>query len=257
MTHSGDLMVLLEPYFANYSIAPILGGATEADLYQVTTNQNERYILKKQVSSLQNDFLNYKWLERKVPVPQVIFYAQYSNYEWLCTTELKGQTLDSYIDTLDKKEIISYYAKSLKWLHSLTIDGNSLVQNLNERLLVAEYNYKNNLVDRSQLQPQYQQYNLGELYTKLLAMKPVDFELVFTHGDYCLDNIIYHNGELSGFIDLGNGGVADKYQDIAIAVRTIQDDFGDEFVSLFYQDYGLREINNDKLAFYMLLDEFF
>lgn len=81
--------------------------------------------------------------------------------------------------------------------------------------------------------------------------------MVFTHGDFCPDNIIVADNHLPGYIDLGGGGVADKYQDIALAVRSIQHDLGNEWVDLFFKEYGLQEPNLKKINFYRQIDEFF
>ena len=112
-------------------------------------------------------------------------------------------------------------------------------------------------MDRSQLQAENLDFGLKELFEKLSKTKPIDFEPVFTHGDYCLDNVIFDFDGLSGFIDMGNGGIADRYQDIALAIRSVQDDISGELVGLFCEEYGLREININKMEFYILLDEFF
>lgn len=258
MKISNDLKILLDRHFENYSVSKMSGGATDADLYKIKISKNEAYyILKKQFASLKNDYLNCKWLKEKVPVPEIIFYEKLEEYELLCMSELKGKTLGDYFDKKGEKEMVIQYASSLKWLHSLKIDNNALVQNLNTRLSKAKCNLENGLINIAELQPENQNYNLNELFDKLLGIKPSSYELVFTHGDYCLDNIIYDNDNLSGFIDLGNGGVADKYQDIALAVRSIKDDFNTELVNLFYEEYGLIEVNEGKLEFYTLLDEFF
>lgn len=37
---------------------------------------------------------------------------------------------------------------------------------------------------------------------------------VLLHGDYCLPNIILNNWKLSGFVDVGNGGVGDRHIDL-------------------------------------------
>jgi len=256
MTINKDLAIILDRHFENYSISQIVGGATNADLYRIENNSGN-YILKMQYSSLEKEYLNYKWLNKKLPVPQVKFYCQHNKYELLCMTELQGQTLEYYIGKVDAKEIIRQYAKSLKLLHSLKIDKNALVQDIDQKLSIAKFNLKNGLVDCSQLQPENQNCELTELYEKLVSIKPNSFELVFTHGDYCFDNLIFEDDKLNGFIDIGNGGIADKYQDIALAVRSIEGNFNINLMNYFYEEYGLREIDKQKLEFYILLDEFF
>ncbi|WP_078546880.1 phosphotransferase [Litchfieldia alkalitelluris] len=75
--------------------------------------------------------------------------------------------------------------------------------------------------------------------------------------DYCLPNIIVNKDRISGFIDLGRAGVADKYQDLALAVRSITSKLGEEYIQSFFEEYGIAEINEEKLEYYQLLDEFF
>ena len=36
------------------------------------------------------------------------------------------------------------------------------------------------------------------------------------------DNIFLKDGEITGFIDLERAGIADKWQDIALAIRSIE-----------------------------------
>ncbi len=40
-------------------------------------------------------------------------------------------------------------------------------------------------------------------------------------GAYCLPNIFMKDNKVSGYIDLGRGGLADKYQDIALCYRSL------------------------------------
>lgn len=81
-------------------------------------------------------------------------------------------------------------------------------------------------------------------------------DLVFTHGDYSLPNIIINGGSISGFIDLGNSGVADRYYDLAVAEKSIIRNFGKEYVELFFAHYDIEDIDYKKIRFYQLVEKF-
>jgi aminoglycoside phosphotransferase len=247
---------ILDRYFDKYTVYPLPGGGTTAELYRIFTTGDGNYILKAQRQSLKNEYLNYMWLQNKMPVPQVIFFSNEGELDLLCMTELPGQPLEFYINKMESDVIVCRYANALKLLHSVRPDNKSFVQNLDCRLYQAKLNLKNDLVHASQFQIENQAYKPCELYEKMLSIKPTHFELVFTHGDYCFDNVMFDNKTLSGFIDLGNGGVADKYQDLALAVRSIEESLDSDMINLFYKSYGINQIDRIKLEFYTLLDEF-
>lgn len=82
-------------------------------------------------------------------------------------------------------------------------------------------------------------------------------KILFFSWDYCLPNIIISGSNLGGFIDWGNAGIADRYQDIALAVRRLTSNYGQEWGVLFLQEYGLEKRTHAKIEFYQLFDEFF
>ncbi|MCG7860465.1 phosphotransferase, partial [Flavihumibacter sediminis] len=75
--------------------------------------------------------------------------------------------------------------------------------------------------------------------------------------DYCPDNLILDDGVVSAFIDMDWGGVADRYQDLALAIRSLKHESLDNLIPLFLHNYGLTYLDENKLLFYTLLDEFF
>lgn len=257
-----DLNHILDQYFRNYEVLPIPGGATAACLYKITSKSKGSYILKIQPAhsatySLHSEKQNYEWLLNKVPVPAVAFFHTTGSEELLCLSELSGKNLEAYIGEVNAEEIVTRYARVLQLLHSLPIDSAAQVQSLEMKIRKAKFNVENNLVDMEDLQPENRGATASKLFDRLLQLKLSDHELVFTHGDYSLDNIVFHEERLSGFIDIGGGGVADKYQDIAIAVRNIQDHFDNDLVYLFCREYGMPGLDERKMKFYRLLDEFF
>lgn len=88
-------------------------------------------------------------------------------------------------------------------------------------------------------------------------LRPSSEDLVVVHGDYSLPNLIMQNGEWSGFIDLGQVCVADKYVDFVALHHTLRyNKFPDNSFSVCMEKYGLPQWDADKLHFYDLLDRF-
>ena len=59
---------------------------------------------------------------------------------------------------------------------------------------------------------------------------------------------------VSGLIDWGRAGVADRYQDIALMLRELEP----ELHAAFLEGYGWRgEMDEKRVDYYQLLDEFF
>ncbi|CAF1629466.1 unnamed protein product [Adineta ricciae] len=89
-------------------------------------------------------------------------------------------------------------------------------------------------------------------FKELISHAP-DEDLVFTHGDYCLPNIIFDDNECRaiGFVDLGCAGIADRYHDIALGLWSIQYNLGDGFREIFlnaaaisYRSYRIDLVRN-------------
>jgi aminoglycoside phosphotransferase len=61
---------------------------------------------------------------------------------------------------------------------------------------------------------------------------------VLIHGDYCLPNVLVHDGELSGLVDMGQAGLGNPEDDLAAGVWTLHYNFGKGFARPFLDAYG-------------------
>jgi aminoglycoside phosphotransferase len=61
---------------------------------------------------------------------------------------------------------------------------------------------------------------------------------VLVHGDFCLPNVLVHDGKLSGLVDLGGAGLASPETDLAAGVWTLQYNYGKGFARAFLDAYG-------------------
>ncbi len=69
-------------------------------------------------------------------------------------------------------------------------------------------------------------------------------DMVFTHGDYCLPNIIFDGGALSCVIDWDHAGLGDPYADLEACTWSIGYNYGgdaERLTQLFLREYDLEE----------------
>ena len=86
-----------------------------------------------------------------------------------------------------------------------------------------------------------------------------------SYAYFVLPNVFFEGENLSGLIDLGDFGVADKYQDIALCYRSLKHNFDGSFGGKIYEDFNADllfdklglEPDWEKIRYYTLLDELF
>ncbi len=81
------------------------------------------------------------------------------------------------------------------------------------------------------------------------------------HGDLCVPNVILDPDtcRVSGLLDTGRLGVADRWLDLAIATRSLaggpNPQYGPAAADRYLARYGI-DPDPGRIAFYRLLDEF-
>jgi len=86
---------------------------------------------------------------------------------------------------------------------------------------------------------------LGEVLRGLHATEAADCPFgvkkrgnVLIHGDYCLPNVLVHDGRLSAVVDVGRAGLGNPEDDLAAGVWTLQYNYGKGFARPFLDAYG-------------------
>lgn len=206
------------------------------------------------------------WLQGKLPVPKILSYEQDYEYQYLLMSKIPGLMSAKKIFFEAPQELIERLAQALKMFWNVNISDCPRSRILDIELEEARYRVENNLVDfNSVVQSTFGEErfeNPKDLLYWLESNKP-DCEPVLSHGDFCLPNIFIDNNKISGFIDLGKTGVADKWKDIAICYRSLkwnaQGMYGGKVYPNVNPDYLFEALgikpNFDKLRYYILLDE--
>ena len=210
-----------------------------------------------------------KWAKDFVTVPEVLCFCQTEESDYLLMSKIPGKmSCDTfYLENSDL--LLELLASTLKKLWSIDIKNCPRKISLEKKLELASFNVENNLVDVENTDPttfgKGGFENPESLLKWLKENQPKNFEPVLSHGDFCLPNVFFQNNEFSGLIDLGETGVADKYQDIALCCRSLKHNFGGVYGGKVYKDFNpdllfeKLEITPDweKIRYYTLLDELF
>ena len=230
------------------------------------------YVLKIQTESEEtiNEQNMVTWLDGQVPVPEIPVYYAEDGIAYTLMTKVKGKMLcdEEYLN--NPKQLIRCVAEGLRMLWKVDVTHCPFrTSRLENRLKQARHNVENNLVDMDNVDPETFGEggfrNPEELLRWLERNRPQE-DIVLTHGDFCLPNIFAEGNRISGFIDLGKMGPADRWQDIAIALRSLKDNFagnhngGKKYLDftpqMLLDELGL-DMDYEKQRYYALLDELF
>ncbi len=245
---------------SGYAWRQIHVGCSMAQMFRLEAENKKSLYLKIAArlsgNSLMPEKLKLEWLKNQLFVPKVVLFAEDENTDYLLLSEISG--IDASDDSLSENaaDVIEQLAKGLKMVHSLPIESCSFNARLDYKIELAKERMLKGLVDESDFDDERAGRRAEDLFQELLATKPSEEDLVFTHGDYCFPNIILENGKLSGVIDWGSAGVADRYQDIALLTRSVWYNFGEDWEESVFEIYGIKP-DWKKIDFYKLLDEFF
>lgn len=151
---------------------------------------------------------------------EVLHYIS-NDSDWLLTTAIIGEDCVHEKYLMDPKRLCDTLAQELRKLHETDPSDCPIRDRTAEYLAGAEKNYHTGNYDKSHFPDSFGYRSAKEAYDVLAAEKDALQSRVLLHGDYCLPNIILNGWKLSGFIDVGNGGVGDRHIDIFWGVWTL------------------------------------
>ena len=232
----------------------------------------DRHVIKIQPRSGETDqeAAIAAWVGRRLPVPEILAYRVRDGMAFTLMSRAIGIMLCDPEYMRHPEKVIDIVARSMKMMWTIDTAGCVCRESLlSERLKVAEYNVSHGLVDVDDAEPETFGpdgfRNPAELLTWLKENRPPE-DIVLTHGDLCLPNIFADGNEITGLIDLGKMGPADRWQDIAIAIRSLKSNFYGAYSNPLYR-YDFRpemllralgvEMDEAKYRYYFLLDELF
>ena len=222
--------------------------------------------IEKTSRSSKHEKLLLSWLDGKLPVPKIIEAVTQDSYSFLLMSKLPGEMACSDNSLHNIEDTVAALATGLKMLWQIDIENCPCSNTVADKLIQAEYNIKNDLVNMDDFNPETFTTegfkDVADLYRYLDRNRPYE-DLVFSQGDFCLPNVFISGNDITGFLDWG---IADRWQDIALCVRSLCHNYTEnslyneeeykKYKTLFFQELGI-ESDEEKIRYYILLDELF
>lgn len=207
------------------------------------------------------------WLAHMdVPVPEVLGTGTHDGATWLAMRALPGRPASDPWPAAERGAVVDLLARAAHELHStaMATDADAPVDRAVSSVLAEiRERVESGLVDRSWVNAGKEGppavVGLAELESA--AHELGDGQLVVSHGDFCLPNVLIAGSGVSGFVDVGRAGLADRHSDLADMVRSLRShmnpQFGPADAERFLDAYGRHGIDLERLRLHDLLESFF
>ncbi len=193
------------------------------------------------------------WAAPYLPVPLVVALKELGGTTVMLTEALPGLDATNPAWRADLPALVRALGLGLRELHHAVgeewcpfrFDLARALGHVEERVRTDDIDPAGFHVEHAHLTP-------AAALAELEELAPDDEDLVVCHGDYCPPNVVLQDWRVTGFVDLGELGVADRWWDIAVGAWSVGWNFGGEFEPLFYEGYGIAP-DPGRIRFFRLL----
>jgi kanamycin kinase len=194
------------------------------------------------------------WAAAYLPVPAVVAVEQVDGATILITEGLPGRDATDPRWRADLPALVSAYGRGLAAFHAAVEEEWCPFRfHLEAALEHVRHRVEAGLVEPARdFHKEFQDLSAEAALSVLEDTAPGTEDLVVCHGDYCPPNAVLTDGRVTGYVDLGELGVADRWWDIAVGGWSVVWNFGPEYERLFYESYGV-EAAPERIRFYRLL----
>ncbi|MFI6512302.1 APH(3'') family aminoglycoside O-phosphotransferase [Streptosporangium sp. NPDC050855] len=260
------------------AMSPVLLGAGGGDWSPVTAGESGAAVFRDadatryakcvpaaDAAGLRAERDRVAWLnDQGVPGPRVLDWHSGDTGACLVTSAVPGVSADQ-VPAEDLRAAWERIADAVRRLHEVPVPRCPFRRDLDAMVALARDVVARDAVKAEFLPVEQRHTPPGELLDRLVRQVPRRREqetadTVVCHGDLCLPNIILdpRTLDVSGFIDLGRLGRADRYADLALLLTSARETWEDEergraADTAFAERYGIV-LDHDRLRFHLHLD---
>ena len=194
-----------------------------------------------------------RWAARWTAVPRVLADGADERGSWIVTAGLAGTNAVSQ-DWVSKPEVaIGAIGAGLRALHdTLPVVSCPFSWSAADRIADAHRRAVAGRINLAGFHPEHRHLDVPAALA-LVARPPEVDRLVVCHGDACAPNtVLDDSGRVSGHVDLGALGVADRWADLAVATWSATWNYGPGWEPALLAAYGV-DPDPERTSYYRLL----
>lgn len=197
--------------------------------------------------TLQNEAAMDSYFHQKGLGPEVVSYVP-GETDWLLTRAVPGASCICETYLADPKRLCDTIAGNLRMLHSLDFAHCPVPDRSKTYRESVHRNHQAGRCDLDLLGDHWRYGSLEEAWQVAQRGLPYFRQDTLIHGDYCLPNILLRDWQLTGFIDLGFGGVGDRHIDLFWGLWSLEFNLKtNAYTQRFLDVYGRDWIEPEKL----------
>jgi kanamycin kinase len=193
------------------------------------------------------------WAAPYLPVPTVVNLEDVGSVTVLLTEALPGRDATHEAWRADLPALVRALGHGLRTFHEAAgeewcpfrFDVGRALAHVEERVRADD-------IDPAGFHEQHAHLTPAAALAELEGLVPADEDLVVCHGDYCPPNVLLQDWRVTGFVDLGELGAADRWWDVAVGAWSVGWNFGQDLEPLFYESYGIAP-DPQRIRFFRLL----
>lgn len=209
------------------------------------------------IAQLRQEIDVMRWLGERARTPSILWAGPCEGGYGLVSQAASGAPV-SHVAKDQARAALIATIETLAALHALPSEGCPFDRTLAARFPLAQAQAEAGFIDEDDFDAERAGWTAPQALAHARATAPTSEDLVLTHGDASLPNFIWSPGQPVTLLDLGRFGLADRYQDLAIFLRSAKRNHPHiDAPALLREHYPLGEIDETACEFYRLLDEFF
>ena len=236
-------------------VRPLLTGAAiydsscspEARVYFIDRDGGI-YLKTAAAGTLQAEADKTRFFHKKGLGAEVLAYLTEGERDWFATRAVRGEDCTHADYLAEPTRLSDLLGETLRWLHEMPTDGCPAPDYLHQYTTLVESNYRSGNYDKSAFPDSFGYRSAEEAWDVFSKSRHLLKADTLIHGDYCLPNIMLDSWHFSGFIDLGNSGVADRHIDLFWGAWTLGFNLHtDAYRDRFFDAYGRDRVDEDAL----------